>query len=131
MSRENVETLRAAFGNGPRPSTELLALMDENVAFHEPGGTGYPQAGSVLRGPRSIEEWFRYWFATWEDYGATVVECIDAGDDVFVEHLQRGRAKASGQYRHWSVYTFSAGKIVCWRHFRARGEALKAVGLSE
>jgi hypothetical protein len=45
-----------------------------------------------------------------------------------------GAARAAvvyGELRHWSVYTFSGDKVVRWRSYRTRAEALDAAGLRE
>ena len=132
MSRENVEALRNVYGSEPRSSASgVFALLDENVEFHAPDWL--PEAG-LYRGPEDIAQWFRRWIGTWEGYEVQAVEYVDAGEHVLIEHIQSGRGKASGIYgevRHWSVYTFSGGKIVTWRSLRTRAEALEAVGLRE
>jgi ketosteroid isomerase-like protein len=136
MSQENVEAVRAVYGNGPRTSSDLMSsnafsLFDENVEFHAPAWL--PEAG-LYRGREAMAEWFRKWIGTWAEYEAEAPEFIDAGDHVVVEHIQRGRGKGSGVYgelRHWSVYTFSGDKVVRWRSYRTRAEALDAAGMRE
>ena len=136
MSQENVEALRAVFGDGPRSISDLsnakaFALYDENVEFHAPDWA--PEPG-VYRGLEDLAGWIRRWLGTWDEYEAQAREYVDAGDQVVVGHFQRGRGKGSGLYvedRSWSVFTFSGGKVVAWRSYRTRAEALEAVGLRE
>jgi ketosteroid isomerase-like protein len=61
-------------------------------------------------------------------------EVIDAGDSVFVGLRQWGRGKGSGvpvEYRFFGVWTFRDGKVIRYKGFNERAEALEAVGLSE
>jgi ketosteroid isomerase-like protein len=137
MSQENVEAMRAVYGTGtPRSISDLtnsgaLSLFDETVEFHAPD---WLLEGGLYRGPEGIAEWFRRWFGAWDEYEVEAAEYIDAGDRVLVEHIQRARGKGSGAYgefRHWSVFTFSGGKVVTWHSYRTRAEALEAVRLPE
>jgi ketosteroid isomerase-like protein len=129
MSRENVEAMRVAVE--AIPGSGFLSVLDEEVEFHAPDWL--PESG-LYRGPEAVAKWFRRWIGTWDDYEAEAHEYIDGGPHVVVEHVQRGRGKQSGvslEGRHWSVYTFRGRRVVCWRSYRTREEALEAVGLRE
>jgi ketosteroid isomerase-like protein len=128
MSPENVEAIRAAL-NARFPV--LVSMFDEHAEFHAPD---WGLDTGVYRGPTAITNWLRQWIDTWDGYESQARECIDAGSHVVVEQVQRGSSKETGlrlDARHWSVITLRDGKIVCWRCYQARVEALEAVGLRE
>jgi ketosteroid isomerase-like protein len=59
---------------------------------------------------------------------------IDAGEEVFVLMHQYGTGKGSGaevEQRFAQLWTFREGKVVRYRGFRNRADALKAAELSE
>ena len=127
MSQENVETVRAALGtrNG------LLSVLAEDAEMYAPDWGLDP---GVFRGQEAIRTWLRNWIGTWNDYEAEASDYRDAGPHVVCEQTQRGRDKRTGlplNARHWNVFTLANGKIVCWRMYQTRDEALEAAGLSE
>jgi ketosteroid isomerase-like protein len=127
MSQENVETVRAAF----EASRSFLSAFGEDVEMHAPNWGLDP---GVFRGKEAIRTWLRNWIGTWDDYEAEAYEYLDAGPCVVVEQIQRGRNKRTGlplNARHWNVFTLANGKIVSWRMYQTRDEALEAAGLRE
>jgi ketosteroid isomerase-like protein len=68
------------------------------------------------------------------DYRAEVEEFIDAGEDVVVAVHYSGHGKISGieaDLRVGQVWTVRDSKLVRWRIYRSKAEALEAVGLRE
>jgi hypothetical protein len=84
-------------------------------------------------GHRGVEDFFTQWLGTWEDYSVENTELIDAGDSVVVVFRQHGRGKGSGvevDRDFYGVYDVRDGRIVRYRQFRSRDEAIAAAGLS-
>jgi ketosteroid isomerase-like protein len=132
MSRENVEILMRAFDAAPEDPEPFFALFDENVEWDMTGGP-FPEPRTVY-GPEAVREFFRTWAGTFDDWGYEAEEVIDAGDSVFVCLHQWGRGKGSGvpvEGRFFQVWTFRSGKVIRYKGFNHRAEALAAAGLEE
>jgi ketosteroid isomerase-like protein len=126
----NVEIVRRIFGAWNRGDyAEGLALIDPEIeieAMHESFHSG------TYRGHAGMYELLQDFWAQFDDRRSEVTESVDAGDDVFISVLFRGRGKSSGtevEMRHWQVWTLRDGKVVRWRTFPTRQEAVEAVGL--
>ena len=133
MSEENVEIVRdvtTRFATGDRESwREVLA---EDVIW-DTSATTLPQAG-VYEGHSGVERYFIDWLGTWENPVYENVEIIDAGDSVVVVFRLAGRGKASSvetEATFFGVYEVKDGRIVRFRQYETREEALEAAGLSE
>jgi uncharacterized protein len=90
--------------------------------------------GKVIRGIAGVRRFFRTWRGAFEDYAIAVEEMVDAGDEVFVVLKESGIGRSGGapvQHRLPQVWTLRNGKVVRYRGFSDRREALEAVGLSE
>jgi ketosteroid isomerase-like protein len=71
---------------------------------------------------------------TFDDWSFEAEEIIDAGSSVFVCFHQSGRGKGSGipvENRFYTVWTFERDKVIRYRAFMGRTEALEAAGLRE
>jgi ketosteroid isomerase-like protein len=104
----------------------FLSIFDEGAEMHAPDW-GLDTEG--FRGKTAIRNWLRNWMGTWDAYDVENSEYLDAGTHVVVEQLLRGRNKETGlplNARHWSVFTLTRGKVVLWRFYRTRDEALRA-----
>ncbi|HEX2397155.1 MAG TPA: hypothetical protein VHI73_03350 [Solirubrobacteraceae bacterium] len=58
----------------------------------------------------------------------------DFGDRVVIESRSVATGKGSGvrtEQRFWQVAALRDGRIIWWKFFRSRDEALEAVGLDE
>ena len=132
MSRENVDLTRWAFTSDP---TRFFSVLDEDVELDGRGlGVELPGAEIAGRGRAVVERFCREYWGTWADYSAEPQKFIDAGDQVVVEVHERGKGKSSGapfEQTHTQVWTLREGKLVRWRLFADRAEALEAAGLSE
>jgi ketosteroid isomerase-like protein len=126
MSQENVETVRAAL---QAPFPVFLSAFHDDAEFHAPR---WGLDRGVYRGRADLADWLRRWMGTWEGWEIEPQEYIDGACRGGA--IQRGRSKETGlvlDHRHWSVITLRDGKIVSWRNYRTRIEALEAAGLSE
>ncbi len=130
MSEENVDAVKRAFEAIADRPEDFFGILDEDIVWvpgsHSPVGTVYGLDG--------LREFFRQWVGTFENYGAEVVECLDAGSSVYVHTRVRGRGKGSGvetELDNWMVWLFFQGKVVRVTYFPTRATALEAAGLSE
>jgi ketosteroid isomerase-like protein len=133
MSQENVEVVKAftrRFERGDRD--EWREHFDPNVVF-DVSATEMPFAG-VYHGHQGIERFFRDWLGTWKDYEIAHREYIDAGDAVVVVFRQSGTGRGSGvrtERDFFGVYELRESKVVRYRMYESRQEALEAAGLRE
>ena len=131
MSQENVEIVRRhmeAYLSGDNETA--LAAYDPQVEFD----ASLRPEGHVYRGREGVAEAMRVWSGTWEDWNVEMEEIIDAGDHVLLIARESGRGKGSGieiDQRIFAVFTLRGGRIVRWKGFIDRNEALGAAGLQE
>jgi ketosteroid isomerase-like protein len=87
--------------------------------------------GGVQRGPAAVGRFIRAQWEHWDAIEMTPEEIVEAGDDVvvFVHVRLRGRDGIEVEARGPHVQTWSGGRLVRYRLFQAREEALAAVGL--
>ena len=131
MSRENVELARWAFTSDP---TRFFSLLDEEIELDARRYAELPGAALAGRGREVVERFCREFWGTWAEYSANPEEFIDAGDHVVVEVRERGEGKGSGvpfERTHIQVWTLRNKRLVRWRLFADKPEALEAAGLSE
>jgi ketosteroid isomerase-like protein len=133
MSRENVEIVKKftrLFEEGGRD--EWREYFDPDVVW-DTSASKMPAAG-VYRGHEGVERFFRDWLATWRDYEIATREYIDAGDAVVVVFRQGGTGRSSGvrtERDFFGVYDLRESKVVRFRQFESRGEAIEAAGLPD
>jgi ketosteroid isomerase-like protein len=130
MSRENVELLMRAFTQAPDDPEPFFALLDENVEWDMTEGP-YPDRITVY-GQAAVREFFRTWAGTFDDWGYEAEEVIDAGPLVFLCLRQWGRGKGSGvpvDNRIFTVWTFQDRKVIRYKGFTDRAQALEHAGL--
>ena len=92
-----------------------------------------PSAG-VFHGHEGVERFFRDWLGTWRDYEMTTREYLDAGDSVVIVFRQRGTGRESGvqiERDFFAVYDLRESKVVRYRMYESREDALEAAGLEE
>jgi hypothetical protein len=133
MSEENVEIVKeftSRFEAGDRE--ELLEHFDPDVVL-DMSASGQPAAG-VYHGHEGVERFFRDWLGTWADYEIATREYIDAGNAVVVVFRQSGTGRGSGvrvERDFFGVFELRESKVVRYRLYETREEALEAAGLSE
>jgi uncharacterized protein len=132
MSQRNVDIVRSfheAFGAGDRAEWRMHFAPD--IDWDVTAST-MPLA-KVYRGHKGVEDFFRDWLGTWDDFRMNTLEVIDAGDSVVVVFQQTGRGRTSGievDRLFHAVYDLRDGKVVRLRLFDSREEALAAAGRS-
>jgi ketosteroid isomerase-like protein len=75
----------------------------------------------------------RFW-GSFVDFRTEIEECIPVEDEVVFAAHHYGRGKASGvevEMRNWHVWTVRDCKVVRYRFFPTKREALEAAGLRE
>jgi ketosteroid isomerase-like protein len=133
MSQENVEVVKEfsrLFESGDRD--EWRAHFDPDVVW-DTSESGMPAAG-VFNGHQGVERFFGDWLGTWTDFDMATREYLDAGDSVVSVFHQRGTGRESGvriERDFFGVYDLRESKVVRFRLFESREEALEAAGLSE
>ena len=79
-------------------------------------------------------EFMSSWMEPWSEWEFEPLEFLDAGDDVVVVALQRGKPKSGGPtvvMQLAQVWTVRDGTLVRMRMYASKAEALEAVGLAE
>jgi ketosteroid isomerase-like protein len=133
MSQENVEIVKAfttLFQAGDR--NEWRGYFDPDVVW-DTSATNMPSAG-IYHGHEGVERFFREWLGTWSDYRIEVRELQDAGDSVVIVFRQGGIGRGSGvraDRDFFGVYDLRDSKVVRYRQYESRKDALEAVGRSE
>jgi ketosteroid isomerase-like protein len=131
MSDENVEIVRRsleAYQTGD--ITASVVDVDPEVEFDM---TFRPE-GRIFRGLDGIAEGMRTWTGTFKDWSFEVEDLIDAGDQVLVIARESGRGKKSGieiDQLVFQLFRLRRGKVIHWKLYLDRAEALEAAGLSE
>jgi ketosteroid isomerase-like protein len=133
MSRENVEIVKeftGLFQGGDRD--RWRDYFDPDVVW-DTSASDWPTAG-ILRGYAGVERFFRDWLPTWRDFQVENREYLDAGDSVMVVFRQSGTGRGSGiqiDREFFGIYDLKKSKVVRFRMYDSREEALEAAGLSE
>jgi ketosteroid isomerase-like protein len=132
MSQENLETVKEftkVFEAGDRNTWR--DYFDPEVIW-DTSASAMPSAG-IHHGHQGIEQFFRDWLGTWSDHRIETREYIDAGDSVIVVFHQSGTGRGSGvraERDFFGVYDLRDSKVVRYRQYESREEAVEAVGLS-
>jgi ketosteroid isomerase-like protein len=133
MSEENVAVVREMldrFAAGDRESWREVFAED---VIWDISATTMPQA-RVYEGHEGMERFFIDWLGTWKELTFETMDLIDAGDCVITVFHWTARGKASGvatEMTMFGVYDIEGGRIVRYRQYETRTEALEAAGLSE
>jgi ketosteroid isomerase-like protein len=133
MSQDNVEIVKEftrLFEKGDRDSWR--EYFDPDVEW-DTSASDWPTAG-VVHGHAGVEQFFRDWLGTWRDFEVTTSEYFDAGDSVVVVFRQSGTGRESGipiERDFFAIYDLRESKVVRYRMYDSREQALKAAGLRE
>jgi ketosteroid isomerase-like protein len=127
MSQENVDFMREAFrafANGDL--TALAGYLDPDVewkAVEDP---------EPKRGFDGVLESLSGWFEIWDEVHVDLEELIDADPNIVAVVNERGRHSGSlseVSERFFQVWTVSDGRIVTFREYKTKHDALEAAGL--
>ncbi len=132
MSRENVEVVTGLVDAWNRAEVEaVLKLFQRDCVVVFPPDV--PEPGP-FQGHAELRAWVEGFLAAWESHRAEALELTVEGDVVLAMLHLSGRGTGSGielDETDAHVFTFRDGKIIVWRNFAERAEALEAVGLRE
>jgi uncharacterized protein len=132
MSRQNEQVARRAYDAFSRGDFEALAaLLHPEVEFESL--LLEMEAGSY-RGLEGAREYFESVREVFPDWSVEITRLDDFGDRVVIESRSVATGKGSGvrtEQRFWQVAALRDGRIIWWKFFRSRNEALEAVGLDE
>jgi ketosteroid isomerase-like protein len=129
VSRQDVETLTAAFEAGPDDPEAFYAIFHPDVEW-DASHTGLPEFSAPLQGVDVVRDFFRRWLESFNVYDYEAEEVIDVDPHVIVVLRHRMVASHSGielEDRFAQIWTFSDGKVIRYRGFETKDEALAAV----
>jgi len=141
VSRDPVETVQRVYelageswrrrAAGERdPMAPVRELWHPELVIEEM--PEFPDSGTY-HGYEGLARWWSAWFDVYDEVRIEPREYIRAGDRVVadVDHLLRSKAGIDLTYHGMHVWTVRDGRIVHVCGFRARADALAAVGVAE
>jgi ketosteroid isomerase-like protein len=132
VSEENLEIVRRyANAFNRRDVDGMLQFYDPKAEVDWSRSTGV-EAG-IYRGHQAIRDFWSTFLGTWERVTASVDEFIDCGESVVIPSRTQFWGRGGIEVEAYGVFvaTLRDGRIVVYRLFHERAEALKAVGLEE
>jgi ketosteroid isomerase-like protein len=130
MAPSDQEIVRSAFEAFTTGDIDaVLEFCDPEIVVHDPGRTG-----RTYRGLAELRGFWEEWLETWQEYRVEPQEIIEAGGQVFVHTGQTGRGRFSGievGQDLFQVFRVRNGKVVEYRIYADRTEALESVGITE
>jgi ketosteroid isomerase-like protein len=132
MSEENVEIVKE-FTRRFSAGEDVTEIYFDPEIVWDASASGLPSA-DVYHGHEGVRRFFREWLAAWADYAIEIRECIDADSAVVLVFKQAGTGKTSGvrtERDFFGIYELEASKVVRFRLFASREQAIEAAGLSE
>jgi ketosteroid isomerase-like protein len=113
MAEGKIATLRRHYEARARGDWDtVLALYSSDTVWDD---RRLRPEGAIHRGRDAMVAEMRAWFGTWHDYGWTVEEMVEVGDQVLVVGRERGVGKGSGveiDHRVGLVVTLRDGLII-------------------
>ena len=129
MSRENVEVVRRIVEAFSREDPEeALAGIASDVRWRA------VEDPETQHGHQGVVKSVTGWLGVWDEHRLEAEEFIEAGDHVLVVAHFWARGRGSGAQideRYFQVWTVRDGKVVAFREYRDKAQALNAVGLRE
>ena len=136
MSEENVAIARELLeGFARRDHEAAFQYYDPEVVFDTRAtGVVTPDLADVYHGHEGIRQYWRRWLEAWADLQFEIEEIRDGGDSaVALIRNQHQWGRHSGieveTPPYAIVFTFREGKVVHWKAFPDRAEALRSAGL--
>ncbi|MEK6251884.1 MAG: nuclear transport factor 2 family protein [Actinomycetota bacterium] len=133
MSQENVELVRSGYRAFAEGNIEtVLSLLDPDITLEEREPT--LNTPSTYHGHQGLLDMVARVNEGLEDVKYAPERFVDVGDQVLVEVRRKGRGSLSGvpverwQFHIWDI---AEGRLVGFRTYADRQEALEAAGLRE
>jgi uncharacterized protein len=133
MLEENVEVVKGFMSRFEAGDRQDWREHFDPGAVWDTSASQMPAAG-IYHGYEGIERFFRDWIGTWTDYAVENREYIDAGDAVVLVFRQTGMGRGSGarvERDFFGVFDLRESKVIRFRLYESRDEALEAAGLRE
>lgn len=130
MSRENVEAVRGLYDHFNRTGEPRWELFDPEAVLDASSIPGF----GVVSGRDEALATIREYAGAFEEWRIEPEEIVDGGEFVFAAVRDGGRIKGTkGEVfnRFFHAWAFREGKVVAWRTFQDRDQALEAAGLRE
>src|SRR5215210_4494409 len=127
MSDGNIELLREMLSNAVEDPDAYFALVEEDVEW-DLRDTSSPMAG-LYHGREAVRDLYRRWAGAFSDWHFEIEHLIDAGRHVVAFVTERGHGRGSGvevEMKRANVTTFRDGKVIRFRSFASRDDALRA-----
>ena len=106
-------------------------LLAEDVVWEVPM---LDQPEGAFRGHYGVADFFRRWLGTWDHYRIDLEQAREMSDGrIFTLFIERARGKGSGvevQMKPAGIWTVREGKVVHYRGFLDRADALREAGLA-
>ena len=129
MSQANLDFMREAFqAFATGDLTALAGFLDPDVewkAVEDP---------EPRRGFDGVLESLAGWFEIWDEVHVDLEELIDADTNIIAVVNERGRhsgSRSEVSERFFQVWAVSDGRIVRFREYKTKREALEAAGVAE
>ncbi|HXF00961.1 MAG TPA: nuclear transport factor 2 family protein [Solirubrobacterales bacterium] len=136
MSQENVENLRVllhAWNPEAWRRGEIdTSLLDPHVTYEDKNLPDHVQ--ETYRGHEGVLRATARWLEPFAEMTIELEEIVGTGDRLVSVHRVSGKARHTGIELSGPVayqWTFRDGKVIYFRSYRSRDEALEAAGLSE
>jgi ketosteroid isomerase-like protein len=130
MSQENVEVVRRVY--------DALSGRDFNTfrALHDPDVELTPlrPEGATYRGHDGVRRYWDELFDVFPDFNVEIDDIREIGDLMLITARIRGHGMGSNvpiEQPIWQVGELRAGRIIWWRSFACKSEALEAAGQRE
>jgi ketosteroid isomerase-like protein len=135
MSQDNLTTIQSLYASLVRMDSyeDIEAIVkeyaDPDIRWHPIEATGPVFGLEALR--KSLEDWFE----TMAEFEVELEELIDLDEEhVLAATRQVARGKASGvaaEQRVFSLYRLRSGRVIRFREFTEKADALQAAGTTD
>jgi ketosteroid isomerase-like protein len=133
MSGKNVDIVREAYEAVNQGDLDTaVSCIAPDMEYVASGAV--PEATGVFLGPSGVKQFVAGLYEEFDEAQAEVTELTEAGDQVLVAAIARGRGKQSGvetRWETWQLWTLRDGKLVRGQGFTSRDDALAAARLGD
>ena len=134
VPEENVEKVLRSYGAWNRRDFDAaVEVADPEIEWTMIGTTRFPGTEGTYRGHDGVREFWRVFVEPWEEFRIEIEGTRTAADlvVVFVRFHAKAREGLELEAPFVHLLEFRGDKVVRFRSFDDRGEALEAAGLAE